>query len=144
MMRGLRRSGMSIRQIGSIVGAANNTVAQYVSDINAQCGCGQDAKHQGWCSFRYKQTARRQQTLHNTMGIDPNTLPGRYVIRTCPICNRAIEVALKHKACWMKRVQEKRDAEAPILEMKNELKEVRSLIKKIEEITDERQQNTQH
>lgn len=135
LIRGLRYSGLSVRQIASIAGAARNTVDRYIGDISVNCECGDKVTHHGWCSYRYKQSARRQQFLHNT-GTDYKSLPGLYLIRMCPVCQLPIEIALRHKTCVMKVCQEERDRYAPILVMKEQVEEVEKILRQIKEITE--------
>lgn len=60
----LYRSGAGVRKAAEASGYAAMTVRRYFRLFRtraiALCGCGQDARHQGWCSVRFRRSAARQ------------------------------------------------------------------------------------
>lgn len=63
----LFREGYSIRHVAGMVGLSNRTAQTYrnlfVPNGSVLCACGRDAKHRGWCSWRFGQSERRQSWL---------------------------------------------------------------------------------
>jgi transposase-like protein len=68
----LFRAGRSIREVMRIVGISNATANKFrrlaLRDFDARCGCGQEAGHRGWCSYRYRQHPKRQEFMKRWHG----------------------------------------------------------------------------
>lgn len=131
LIKGLRRSGLGIRHTGSIAEVSTETVRKYSKGIIAICGCGKLTSHSGWCSFRYSQSARRQEILHGDKAKAKES-PGLYIIRICPVCNEPIEKALRHKQCILTVTEQQRIAYQPIRAMRTQVREAMNMIKKLE------------
>lgn len=59
------KSGRSIREAAGRIGLSVNTVQTRFNLWEQQygerrCGCGQSAKHRGWCRARFERSAKRQ------------------------------------------------------------------------------------
>lgn len=66
--------GESIRSTAQILGISKGTVERAldeIGDIEIKCGCGDDARHQGWCSVRLARSPKRQAFLMR-WGITPD------------------------------------------------------------------------
>ena len=57
-------AGKSIREVARMSGISKKTVNDIRKDVmrnsDVLCGCGQEAGHNGWCSFRYDRSPARQ------------------------------------------------------------------------------------
>jgi len=58
----LFHEALSLRQVANLVGIAPNTAARIRAGIPGTilCPCGKSAKHNGWCSYRFSKSQRRQ------------------------------------------------------------------------------------
>ena len=73
-------SGISIRQAEIQSGVSKETVLTIFRDYEKRfgprlCVCGKDAKHQGWCWFRFKQSEARQAFMKKRWGRPQATDP---------------------------------------------------------------------
>lgn len=63
----LFRAGRSTRDVMAVLNVANKTANNWrriaLKDYKALCGCGQEAGHRGWCSFRLKESPKRRAFL---------------------------------------------------------------------------------
>src|SRR5580692_5371154 len=64
----LLRQGFGTRHVAFAVGCNKNTVAGYRRKMltcrnNLKCPCGQPIGHVAWCSWRYKNSPRRQEFI---------------------------------------------------------------------------------
>lgn len=70
-------AGKSTREVESMIGISKKVVNDIRRSIfqntDVLCGCGQEAGHRGWCSFRYDQSPARQATMAR-MGRPPKTI----------------------------------------------------------------------
>jgi len=57
-------AGKSVREVETMTGVPKKTVSDIRKDVmrnsDVFCGCGQEAGHKGWCSFRYDRSPARQ------------------------------------------------------------------------------------
>lgn len=67
-------AGKSLREVESMTGVSRKTVndirRSVFQNADVLCGCGQEAGHKGWCSFRYAQSPERQ-AMMTRMGRPP-------------------------------------------------------------------------
>ena len=64
--RKLLCGGLAIRFVARILHISKTTVRAIARELGARtCPCGRDARHQGWCRFRYRQSDARQQFMQS-------------------------------------------------------------------------------
>jgi transposase-like protein len=62
----LFRAGRSVRSVAHALGIHHMTALRYRNagvKEDVRCECGESAKHQGWCWWRYQQSPKRQEFM---------------------------------------------------------------------------------
>jgi hypothetical protein len=76
LLKGAFDNGASIREAAATAGVAKQTAAKFKTENaieQAPCGCGQAAGHQGWCSFRYQRSTKRQAVVERFHSVETVT-----------------------------------------------------------------------
>lgn len=138
LIAGLYRLGFSIRQTATIAHCSSNTATKYRPNVDRQpCKCGLSADHKDWCSIRYKQSAKRQESLHGDKS-KTSEATSYYPYANCQRCGKDLKFGGGLcRPCFLERANERREKlqaeyKEPPQVLSREIREVTRLINQLE------------